>query len=371
MLADFDLGMKKDITNELIKKYLAGICSQSEKELVDEWFTSFDQANDFISDLPDNEQELVKNNLLNKIKTNIKKAENNALLFNEAKAFQLPTIKKPKSLVFYITKIAAVLIFTFGLGFLGFKYLTQLKLNDSVADQIIFINNKKLVKKITLQDGSKVWLQENSTLEVYSEFGNYQRKVSLEGEAFFEVAKDKTRPFEIKTGEVTTRVLGTSFNIKAYEVGATVEIAVITGQVSVLKAKAANATAESLRGNSPETAEVILLPNQKATYRKSTHDLIKNKVLAENRRLVWAKSSFSFENTPIRQVIKHLNNQFDTTIKLENEDLNNCSIYGDFTNQNLPEILEVICKSIEAEFKLYKEEIIITGEGCPLNKPLP
>ncbi|MDB5263235.1 MAG: anti-FecI sigma factor, FecR [Adhaeribacter sp.] len=363
--------MKKDISNELIKKYLAGNCTQTEKELVDEWFASFEQAADLISDLPEQKQEQLKSNLLSQIKSNIQEAENKAMPAAGTKSLQFSAIERSGSFTFYAARIAAVLVLACGLGLIGYKYWTQPRYNKDLNATVVFSNPDKLVKKILLPDGSKVWLQENSSLALANSFGATRRMVTLTGEAFFDVAKDKTRPFEIKTSGVTTRVLGTSFNIKAYENGKTVEIAVVTGKVSVLRTESGK-TESALSGRAAnEKAAVVLMPNQKVTFIKTTQHLVKKEIPASGRKTIFSQASLVFENTPIQQAIQMLNTKFNTDIKLANDDINNCTIYGVFTDQNLPEILEVICKSIEAEYQLYKEEIIITGAGCPLNQPLP
>jgi ferric-dicitrate binding protein FerR (iron transport regulator) len=253
-----------------------------------------------------------------------------------------------------------------GLGFIGFKYYTKPAPAMAVEALAVFQNPEKRVKKITLRDGSRVWLQENSTLTVADDFNQTKRRVTLVGEAFFEVAKDKYRPFEIFSGNITTRVLGTSFHIKAYEKDATVEVSVVTGRVSVLTPDSGKMTGNRAGKLAGAQGQVIVWPNQKVTYTKAKEHLVKKEISDKGRRMVWAKASLSFKDTPIRQVVKTLNQYFATDIKLANVNLNNCSIQGDFTNQNLPEILEAICKIIEAEYEFYKNEIIITGEGCPL-----
>ncbi|GEO06119.1 anti-sigma factor [Adhaeribacter aerolatus] len=363
--------MRKDISSELIKKYLAGNCSETEKRIVDDWFAGFEQAEDFISDLPDKEQEQLKSNLLAQIKSNIQEAGINQVAIPEAKVLKLPVTEKPNKIAFYASKIAAILVLACGLAFMGYKYWAEQKSGSTVTAATVFSNNQKQIKKIMLPDGSKIWLQENSSLAVADNFGQIKRAVTLTGEAFFEVAKDTNRPFVIKTNGVITRVLGTSFNIKAYEKDPNVEVQVVTGKVSVFKTESLNTKSNAVDNSENATKAVVLVPNQKATFVKSTHNLVKNKVAAHELKTVFSKASLSFENTAIGQAIQMLNARFNANIKLSNEDLNNCSIYGDFTNQNLPEILEIICNSIEAEYTLYKDEIIITGAGCPLNKPLP
>jgi ferric-dicitrate binding protein FerR (iron transport regulator) len=258
-----------------------------------------------------------------------------------------------------------------GLAFLGQNYRGSKEPAAKIIARTAFKNQSKQVKKVDLSDGSRVWLQDNSRLVIADDFGKATRQVILTGEAFFDVAKDKTRPFIIYSQEVTTRVVGTSFNIKAYEKDATVEVSVVSGKVSVQSPDRLPAITGTAAHKPGVGMQVLLTPNQKVTYLKNGHHLVKKEEAEQGRRMVWAKTSLSFKDTPIRQIINKLNDHFATNIKLANEDINNCSIQGDFTNQNLLEILDVICNSIEADYKLYKNEIIISGEGCPLVKNQP
>ncbi len=361
--------MKENIPTEIIEKYLTGNCSDTERIMVEQWYAGKEQENDFISGLPASQKEYIKNNLLSQIKKNIKEIEQEPVSPSaDAKIIQMPAVAtKNNSWAFYAVKVAAVLVMVLGMGLIGIDYWSEPAPAIAVEAPAVFQNEKKLVKKITLQDGSRVWLQENSTLTVADDFNQNQRRVTLVGEAFFEVAKDKNRPFEICSGKVKTRVLGTSFNIKAYEKDATVEVSVVTGRVSVLMPEGGKKASDYAGQKVKAQAPIILLPNQKVTYSKNKENQVEKETSVNGRRIVWAKASLSFTDTPIRQVVQTLNRNFATDIKLANVNLNNCSIQGDFTNQNLPEILEIICKTIEADYEHYKDQIIITGEGCPPN----
>lgn len=174
-------------------------------------------------------------------------------------------------------------------------------------------------------------------------FIGVERKIQLEGEAFFEVSTDSLRPFLIYSDNVITRVLGTSFRIRAYE-DIPVEVSVLTGRVSV-KLKEENAS------------ELILLPNQKATYQKSI-DLLKKGIELKGSALsIWKKETMTFDNQSIKEVIDVLNKEFKVNIAVEDEKLLDYVLKADFTDQSLPSILEMLQKSLGVEYELNNQQI--------------
>lgn len=130
-------------------------------------------------------------------------------------------------------KYAAAVLLMLSTGILGYTYLSQRR--AASKKEITLVSDPHKQKELLLPDGSKVLLNVGTELILSKDFGESQRRVSLRGEAFFEVAKDKNRPFIIQSGDLSTRVLGTSFNINAYPDMDKIKIAVLTGKVMVAK----------------------------------------------------------------------------------------------------------------------------------------
>ena len=167
----------------------------------------------------------------------------------------------------------------------------------------------------------------------------------MKGEAFFEVSPDKSRPFLIYSDQVITRVIGTSFRIRAYE-NIPVEVSVVTGKVSV-------SLQEQL------DSEITLLPNEKATYSKTVNSLKKEEERKTSAIRMWQKATLSFDNEPIRKVIQSLNKRFGVHISSDDEDLLNYVLRADFTDQSLPSILEMLEKSLDLHYEINDDEIIL------------
>jgi ferric-dicitrate binding protein FerR (iron transport regulator) len=218
-------------------------------------------------------------------------------------------------------------------------------------------NTGSTIKRVDLSDGSVVWLKPNSKVEYPYEFGVNERQLKLSGEAFFVVEKDPSRPFMIISDKVITKVLGTSFNIRAYEESSSIEVEVLTGKVSV--------SLSDLEKTEELNRSVLLTPNQRVKYIKGENEFAKEAPEMDVKTLaIWQTTNISFDNVTVREVIKTLNDRFDVRIQAGNRNLLNCIIRADFTNQNLPDILELLSKSIDADYKLEGNTFILEGEGC-------
>lgn len=145
---------------------------------------------------------------------------------------------------------------------------------------------------LVLSDGTRVWLNSESELEYPVFFEKGQRLVKLRGEAFFEVSEDVSRPFVVETNEVYTRVLGTSFNIKAYENEAMVATTLFTGKVEV------SSVIDTLR-------KVVLSPGKQADWNLQTRSFVVAEVNLTNV-IAWKEGMFVFDTENIEVVTRQI-----------------------------------------------------------------
>ena len=186
---------------------------------------------------------------------------------------------------------------------------------------------------IELPDGSKVWLNQNSKLS-YKKFFD-RRVVNLEGEAFFEIAKMNGKPFEIFAGKSKTKVLGTSFNVRAYPKEKQVEISVETGKVA-------------FTANENPSEKTLLKAGEFATFTKQNQQIKKENVTKINAA-AWKKGALRFNNTKMVEVIESLERYYDIKIEVSNNKILNCK--WDNTMTYKQPVLEIILKEIEYGFK--------------------
>ncbi|GGG40590.1 FecR family protein [Hymenobacter glacieicola] len=215
--------------------------------------------------------------------------------------------------------------------------------------------------KVLLADGTAVWLNADSHLWFPKSFRGVQREVYLEGEAFFEVTPNKRQPFVIHLGAEQVRVLGTSFNVKAYQEDETMETAVVTGRVAFIRSGAEDAT-------SADTLYVT--PDQRAVYSKSTAALRRETINSQDYA-TWSRGGFVFQSTSLTEVARTLERHYNVKVQLANERLRHCRLTGRFRDQTLREVVSVLSLTGSFGFELTNDQLLITGPGCEPTSTVP
>ena len=148
---------------------------------------------------------------------------------------------------------------------------------------------------VAFQDGSQVLLNAGSMLRYPNKFSFHNRKVELTGEGYFQVVKNPNRPFIVDAKSLQIEVKGTTFNVKAYEEDANIEVYLETGKVSLLKG---NRNIKDLE------------PGEQANYNKKTGECMISKVENSNIPLKWTHNTLSFDNTSLSEVLSQLSQRF-------------------------------------------------------------
>jgi transmembrane sensor len=325
------------ISSKLIDRYLNDTCTAHERELIHEWFNSFENEDEPLSYLSATQQEELNRKMLHKIDKNIRSGE-------------ISGLKKLKRLRYITTGMAATLFLA--LGFFLFRTekpdIAKKNTLSTASESVMVRNLSKIMKRQLLPDGTSIWLKPNSKITYAKNIALSQiREVTLNGEAFFDVKRDTLHPFIIKTGHINTKVLGTSFNIKAYDGADQAEVSVITGKVLVYLDK--NFKNKGIRA-------VYLLPNQKAVYSKTTTDLHKKN---ERTLGIWEKDTFTFNDTPLSEVVNTLEQHFRVKIEIEDAEVRKYTLKADFNKQNLPDILELLSKSMDLNYEISDKQVLI------------
>lgn len=219
------------------------------------------------------------------------------------------------------------------------------------------VNSSDKMMLIQLSDGSRVELETNSRLKYPRRFQDDKREVHLEGGAFFDVEKNPKRPFLVFANGLVTRVLGTSFHIAAYQKDPDVTVAVKSGRVSVY------ADRRDPRQD-PESKGIVLTPNQKAVFVRSEATI--RKLLVETPTLLLPPAEmarFVFDAAPAPLVFAALEKAYGIEVVYDEDVLKNCLLTINLTDENLFEKLEVICKVLDADYKLIDGQVIIYGKG--------
>ncbi len=232
---------------------------------------------------------------------------------------------------------------------------------------IIKKNNSKEAEIILLSDGSMITLHPKSTLHYPDAFPGNSREVYLEGEAFFQVAKNPQKPFLVYYNNIITKVLGTSFIINTNPKTGNVEVVVKTGRVQVSE------NSKLVKGTESNNA-VIVTPNQKAIYKSNTR--LFETTLVDNPELVTSddknlqvsthnrSGTFIYNQEKLSGVFRQLEKSYGIEIIPENANLNNCVFTGDVSGQDLYTKLKIICLTTNSSYEINGTKILIKGKGC-------
>lgn len=218
--------------NEIIIRYLDGSAELEEKRLLLRWLKqSDDNRDDFIAtrDLWLSCNVAAGNEL--EIDIALGKLKNRILLEQGRMERNLPAKRNTLSVVLRWTRVAAVLLLLLGIGYGIGSWREHSAPDVIVQNQLITAKGSK--GRFTLPDGSVVWLNSETKLTYPNQFADDRRLVSLEGEAYFEVAKDAKKPFVVQAGEIDVEVLGTCFDLDSYSSGEFVKTALLSGSVKI------------------------------------------------------------------------------------------------------------------------------------------
>ncbi|AEI47312.1 FecR family protein [Runella slithyformis] len=261
-----------------------------------------------------------------------------------------------------VLSIAAVLAVLAGAGWLWWSRSSLPAHSEAVnvasVEWIEAVNEADKTMLLQLSDGSIVKLEKNSRLKYPAEFGESKREVHLEGGAFFEVQKNPKRPFLVFANGLVTRVLGTSFHVKAYQKDPNVTVAVRSGRVSVY-------ADHRDTQQDPEAKGVVLTPNQQAVFHRMKATI--SKIVVESPVLLLPPAEiarFVFEEAPATEVFAALEKSYGIEVVFDEEVLKDCTLTINLTDENLFQKLEVICKVLDARYKLIDGQVIIYSRGC-------
>jgi len=204
---------------------------------------------------------------------------------------------------------------------------------------------------LKLPDGTAVKLNAESELKIPETFSDAEERiVYLEGEAFFDVAEDSTRPFKIFSGDLVTTVLGTSFNIRSYPFENSESIAVLTGKVKV-------ETLETI--NSLESS--MLLANDFVSYDKLKQERLLKRNIDVVKEVSWTKGILIYENTNLKKILDELGRWYDVEFIVDEKVNTSMKYSGTFDNKSLENILSGLSFTSNGfSFKIEGKKVIIT-----------
>ena len=359
--------MKEEKYWILLSKKIAGEATGDELEELQqlisdnpEWKTTMENLRELWSSKPvivdtDKKQKIEDAYLvhINRLKEKGADFKENTELAVHDVEINLTAVKKPfyKSWITY----AAAAVFIVAAIFL-YPFIADTGKTNEAASPIRPFNeitiNPGSRTKVQLPDGSQVWVNSGSHLTYEGNFKGNTREVQLDGEAYFDVAKDASRPFIVHTSGIDIKVLGTAFNVKAYKTEPTIEATLIHGSIEVINK------------SDPGSAKIMLKPHEKLVYNKYVIKDIKDqkadikpvansfsiiikplrKNIADNDivETAWVYNKLIFEDERFADLALKMERWYNVKISIEYEKLKNYKISGSFVNETAEEALKAL-----------------------------
>jgi transmembrane sensor len=365
-----------DQLNQIISNYLKGEITPEEQKILAGWLEEkpenkyrFDQFCDiWFSTSSGLRSRLNFDSLeaLKKVNRKIGLSEENQ---KYKKTIQLTSLQA-------ILRIAAIVLITFGasyLAFLLFNSTRNIVPSNAVTEISAPIGSKS---KVTLPDGTKIWLNAGSTIRYSNDFNKINREIKLEGEAYFDVTKNKHMPFIVHTlSNINIRVLGTAFNLKAYPREGSVETTLVRGSLIVE------------RQDNNQLQKTTLAPNQRATYIKTEGKVflsevdkqsivketpqrleqIKGKVLfapkVETEIFTsWKDNKLIFRNEGFESLAIKLERWYGVKINVEGEEINNYHFNGAIENETINDVFKYISYTLPIKYTIQHNVVTVSKD---------
>ena len=319
--------MKEDNKyNELLRKYLSGNCSDGEKALVEEWlkqspdnqivyddykqlwnYTAIDNTNSVV-DVDKGWEELNRR---------IRVAESISIDILDRKHILR------KRFIYILTRVAAVFLVAFGLFYIFNS------INSQKPESINYVAAEIPEQALQLEDGSKVYMNKGAKITYPESFTSNNRKISFEGQAFFEVAHNPDKPFIISSGELEIEVMGTSFSFCTCTEGNEMVLHLESGKVRFSSINT---------GNRIVKEQLILMPGQMGIYSKENGTICRSEFENQNY-LAWKTGVLEFKKTPLPEVFDVLERTYKLRI-ISDKSIEDLSLTACFDNETPESIFE-------------------------------
>jgi ferric-dicitrate binding protein FerR (iron transport regulator) len=242
-----------------------------------------------------------------------------------------------------VFRVAAMVIFAIGTGWMGHYFYTSTLFSGQQTEQKTVEAIKGQIKEVFLADGTHVWLNSHSSLSFPSGFSKNKREVTLQGEAFFEVTANEKTPFFVKTKNHTIKVVGTKFNVCEYPESNIIETTLVEGRVKII------------------TGNLItdLMPGQQASFSSET---AKVRISEKDFEIytAWKDGRYEFKNEPVEKIFLIIERWWDVRIIYPEKEFKNERISGVIKRHKpVDQLFGLIGQLLPINYTIEKDEIVI------------
>ncbi|MBO6661123.1 MAG: FecR domain-containing protein [Roseivirga sp.] len=315
-----------DISNELMLKFLSDTATAEEREAMETWMVDSEENAKYIEQLKSLWANAESFSLLDSIDLD-QNWQGVQSKVNQQKA--------GNSKIFW--RIAAAVVFIVSASFLAKSLLY------SPPEQLSITAQEQ--SEFTLPDGSVVTLKKGATLKYPEEFED-ERRVTFEGEAFFDVVSNPQKPFIINADDTETMVLGTSFNLKTATSHTGFELVLVEGKVSF----------------STPNEKVVLTPGQRVAL--GPNGLLEKTENTNRNFQAWQTGTLVFENAKMSDVFQDIGNAYNVRFEMENAAFASCTLTARYDQEDLDSILNTLEILFNTSFNKQQETILVSGGSC-------
>lgn len=309
---------------DLLYKFFEGTASYEEEARIRQW----------MEQSPENRREFLRE----------RKIFDSMLLLGDEKAIEEKMQKssiRNRSLRTEVLKIAAVVLVTLGLNFI-YNFVSDRK--EAVPMQSIYVPTGQRVN-LTLPDGTNVWLNARTRIHYPAVFNKNVRQVTIDGEAYFDVAKDKKRPFIVETDKCSMEVLGTKFNVEGYSGKEDFEVVLMEGSVKVASRMGLGDT-------------LILTPDKKACLQKNGKLTVEQ--VDDYNPYRWKEGLICFRTESFQSIMNDMEKYYGVSIVVENKNVLKYNFTGKFRQADgIDYALRVLQKDIRFRYERDDENRVI------------
>jgi transmembrane sensor len=340
--------MKKEKFLELLSRKLSGEISVANSEILDQAIANNEEYRLLAAKLgryfKDKKTLQPKLDQLNHTWQMIAAAEKEYFTGN----FDYSAPKKSRIFSSTLFKVAAVLVLLIGAGVLGYNLLNR---NADLDFNSVIATNQKTFKM--LDDGTKIWLNKKSSISFNKTFGKHKREIFLDGEAYFDVVKNKAVPLFIHAKNIDIEVKGTAFNVKAYKENPQIQVALIRGLIQVTD-----------RLDSKH--KVLLKPNEKLIFSNSPSNGSQNnfqimplKLSILLKETNWTSDTLVFHKEKLKDLAVRMEKKYDLKIEVQSEQLREKRFSGTFTNETIQQALAALKLSYPLTYTISNRLVVI------------
>lgn len=340
------------MNTSILAKFLAEECDNKEKQLVESWLSESPKNKEIMKELQKIwEASEHSDSSEDSFDTNIEwvvlqhRIEDESLNFNTKHVNRSTWLSLYNPLLPTLSKVAALFLVAamVGLFFIDRFYVPPVDSNESVMNEISMEKGHR--GGVTLSDGTKVYINSDSKIIIPNIFKADKREVFLEGEAYFDVAKNPNKPFLINTNGATVEVLGTSFAVRNYPGDNIIQAVVEEGTVAFRSQK------------EPKKNSVILTAGNLARLNVTNNEIQTDYVEDINFYLSWRDGYLKFKDESMIEVAKQLERKYDIEVVFDSKEIAEMNLTAELRSRSLARVLETISMSLKIEYTLLQDRV--------------